>query len=422
MEEVVDETFFEGESSVKKSEVEKSSESRNNAFSMRVVGSVAKYVEPVSGETSVEYLLNLFETDKTLQALPVEENGIVCGIIERKSIEQASSSAVKRFLAKDCRKYTQRVVHTLNVNDYIEKEIQTISAIYASDGIKYFPVFEKKSFFGLVSLDDLTKRTTELQNQDLEKANTIQQNLLPKKEEIDSMPYVVNMWNCMANTVGGDFYVAKQFGKSKSIFACFDVSGKNVSAALLTIAVGSFFKMLEILGVESLTPVKTTSLLDTYLAKTVPVGSFITGVIAYVDYEIRKIEIHNCGHTEVLAFVEKDRDGKKFLGGLTIKPGLPPLGMETVKAELKTPDLVKSGKISIVPIIPDLQINMYSDGLLDMQDKDGNRFDKENVTKFFKALFTKSSNEFRTLASQTVDDWVKDTPLADDITIMNVRF
>ena len=94
MEEVVDEAFFEGESSVKKSEVEKSSESRNNAFSMRVVGSVAKYVEPVSGETSVEYLLNLFETDKTLQALPVEENGIVCGIIERKSIEQIGRAHV----------------------------------------------------------------------------------------------------------------------------------------------------------------------------------------------------------------------------------------------------------------------------------------------------------------------------------------
>ncbi len=243
----------------------------------------------------------------------------------------------------------------------------------------------------------------------------IQQYMLPKQDDTLTFPFKVAIWNKMANPVGGDFYIAQQVSSSSYILGVFDVSGKNVSAALLTVTIGSFFAALKSLTQSNYSSFKIASLLDSYLQLIVPVGNFITGALCYVDTALQEISILNCGHTDIYALMKTDENKVKLA---SLVPTLPPFGMGAIAEDLKT-----AGKGGYkLALKKGIQINIYSDGLTDMQDDEGTRYDDENVKKFFRDLYTKDSQEVSSIASKTVSSWIEQSVLLDDITIMNIRF
>lgn len=418
MDEIIDESFFTEEmgSVCVKTEVEVQKTGFENSFNERQVGSIAMAIEPINGNSSLDAALDRFDAETDLQAIPVEINDRVVGVIERHIAEESTNSALKRLVSKNCSDYVTECSFYVNCNDFIEIISPQANEITIRDNIHYFVVrLNNRSFYGIVSIEDINSRLQKLREEDLKKAEVIQKNLLKVTSNVTGFPFDVCTWNKMANSVGGDYYAAQAIGDNKYVVSCFDVSGKNVSAALLTVTVASFFTMLEKLKKSDLTAAWLLNLLDDYLKQVVPVGNFITGVICLVDRKNSKLEIYNCGHTNTYVLLGGEGESVKVA---SLKPTLPPFGMGAISENLKSQANVGYK----MPIKMGLQVNLYSDGFTDMQNEEGFRFEDEKAKDFFKSLYSADTYSVSKTIEDTVNNWVGRTMLPDDITVINMRF
>ncbi|MCI1210026.1 MAG: SpoIIE family protein phosphatase [Treponema sp.] len=425
-EEFIDASFFTSDgSSEKASELnseQQAAESRNNLFSFRQLGSAVKYVEPVSGDAALDTVRQMFADDPELAAVPIEHNDTVVGVLTRKEVEEATGTVLKRFMSSDCIQYTKECPIVLYAREYFANVINKVTKISIERGLIYFPVYQlNKSFYGIISIDVIEDHLATIREQDLEKAKNVQQNMLPTETDLTALPFKVSIWNRMANAVGGDFYTAAKIADHFYVVGCFDVSGKNVAAALITVLLSAFFSMLKILqNAVSPDPSEITAKLDQYLTNVMPIGNFITGALCYIDMKTEKVKVFNCGHTLVYALLPVDKGGVQRVGLAHMEAALPPLGMGEITGELKGNG---SNKKSVaIPLKSGLHIDMYSDGFTDMQTEDGTRFGEDRVKQYFMEKYKCAPSEIKKTVERTVDNWVMKTPLSDDITVMDIRF
>ncbi len=415
-EEVIDSSFFSEDLESDKTAIDVKKTGFENSFNERQVGSIAIPIETVSSRASLDVALEMFNEQPDLTAIPIEENDRVIGVLEKETVQEFTSSAFKRLVAKTCGEYVKLSPFTLNCNDFLEKVAAKVNAMAIKENFKHVVVLiGGRSFYGIMSIAQMNAKIEELRLHDLDKAAAIQQNMLKSNSETKGFPFDVCIWNSMANAVGGDYYIAKEFCNGRYIIGSFDVSGKNVSAALLTVTLGSLFSMLKLMDCSKFSPSRLVAMLDDFLQEIVPVGNFITGALCCVDYKAGYIEVYNCGHTNVFAFL-KDENGKGRVA--TLEPSLPPFGMGAVSQALSGS---QKGAYKM-PIKPDLQIDLYSDGFTDMQNNDGVRYDEQRTKEFFGNLFNTDVHKAGETIEKTVKDWIQQALLPDDITVMNIRF
>ena len=420
----VDDLFFEENGAFANEAKEKEISSDRRAFaetfSFRQVGSISKYIEPISVAQPIAYVISTFEENPDIQAVPVEEYDVVVGYIDRTSLEVATNGFFNRLLPKGTGEYVKRVSLVLYANEFCEQCLSKTFAAAKESGAIYFPVFySRKVFYGLASLDNLIERISEVREQDLQRAREIQQGIMPDAYSLNALPFDVHAWNRMANPIGGDIYTVFKVSEKRYIAGCFDVAGKNVAAALITVAVNSFFEGLKIFHQAASSPQKIIAELDRFIEDTVPLGTFVTAGIFFVDMEAKKLAIFNCGHTAIYFFVPGSlSNGKRTIMVSEVEAYLPPLGMGTVAASLEGGDV----KIPACTIEKGLKAYMYTDGLEDMQTEDGARYGSDRIKSLFKSLYSVSRHEITKKIEAAVDDWTERTMLPDDITVVDVAF
>ena len=414
-EEIIDSSFFSDDLDDKGSN-EGIKTGFENSFKDTQIGSITTVVEPVSSRASLDVILEMFEQQPELTAVPIEEDDAVIGVVERDTVTKNQGSGLnKLFSSKTCGDYVKHCPFTLNTRDFIEKVAAKVNDSAIQVETKHLIVLiNNRSFYGIMSIAKMNKRLEEIRQQDLEKAEEIQQNMLKKNSDTKKFVFDVCIWNKMANAVGGDYYIAKELYDGRYVIASFDVSGKNVSAALLTVTLGSIFSMLAVQDASKLSPGKLVQMLDLFLQEIVPVGNFVTGAICYVDYKAQTIYLYNCGHTNVYAFLP-DETGKIKVA--TLKPTLPPFGMGAVAEAISGSE---KGPYKM-PVKPGLQIDLYSDGFTDMMNYDGERYEEARAKAFFGDLFKTDVYSATKAIEKNVTDWTQNSLLPDDITVMNIR-
>ncbi len=381
-------------------------------FAYRQIGSITTQMDPVDVSTSLDFVLEHFKENPSAHAIPIERNGALIGILDRSHVEKMNESAWNRFWQKDLDAYIQAPLLSLRADDYIEKNIPKIMDLNNESGVRFFAVFFRKSFFGIVGLHEILARVTELRSRDMAKARAVQQHLLEQSLGGKDPRYDLWTYNQMANEVGGDFFKdsASADGK-RHIIGCFDVSGKNVAASLSTMAIGSVFTALKYFDLGDRFGEGATALIDKYVEDLTPQDMFITAALCYVDFDAREVLIQNCGHTPIYIFVPGE-DGK--ISGKTMNPNLPPLGMGIIETEKQ------SGYR--LPIVRGLRIVLYTDGITDMQTPEGRRFDDERARALFASTQGKNEADTRSLYERAIQDWTLEAMLPDDITVMDLRF
>jgi len=381
-------------------------------FAYRQIGSIASQVDPVDVSSSLEFVMDYFRSNPGQTALPIERNGVLIGILDRSQVEKMNESAWSRFWQKDLDAYIQSPLLSLRADDYIEKNIVKVTELNNEKGARFFAVFYRKSFFGIVGLREMLTRVTELRSRDMAKARLVQQHLLESEETKKDPRYSILTWNRMASEVGGDFFKDFCFEDgNRHIIACFDVSGKNVAASLSTMAIGSFFTSLKYFDLGGRFGEATTILMDKYVENLTPGDMFITAALCYIDLAEKTLLIQNCGHTPIYLFIPGEN---KKITGKTMNPNMPPLGMGIIEAEDNT-----GYRISITK---GLRIVLYTDGITDMVTPDGVRFDEERARELFTSTQGKNETETRETYTKAIDSWITEAMLPDDITIMDIRF
>jgi sigma-B regulation protein RsbU (phosphoserine phosphatase) len=242
----------------------------------------------------------------------------------------------------------------------------------------------------------------------LNQASEIQKHLL-KKSFVSDKRFDLALVNTMAHEIGGDFYRVYQASSDKYLVACFDVAGKNVSGAMTTMALGSCFASFELFKFIAKEDVFTEKI-NAIIKEVNPPGVFVTAVLFYIDFTGRNIRIHNCGYSPVITFVAQANN--KISYKIT-NPSLPPLGIE---------DEFDFSETQIVPITKGLRICAYSDGITDMMDIYGERYGEKRTMTLIKSLHTVPLNDVHSVLNREVATWIGTASLADDITLVDIRF
>lgn len=381
-------------------------------FAYRQIGSITVQIDPIDVSSPIEYIINYFHENPTHTALPIERNGVLIGILDRATIEKMNVSLWARFWQKDLDAYIHTPLLSLRADDYTEKNIVKASELNTETGARFFAVYYRRSFFGIVGLREMLTRVTDLRSRDMAKAHVVQQHLLAPGTQKNDPRYRMLTFNRMANEVGGDFY--KDFAiedGERHLVGCFDVSGKNVAASLTTMAIGSFFTSLKHFGLGEKFGEKTTILLDKYVEDLTPNDIFITAALCYIDLREKTVIIQNCGHTPIYIFIPGE--GGKIIGK-TMNPNLPPLGMGILETE------ENSGYR--LPITKGLRIVLYTDGITDMVTPDGVRFDDNRTRELFASTYGKSETEAMDMYGRAIENWIAEAMLPDDVTIMDIHF
>ena len=263
---------------------------------------------------------------------------------------------------------------------------------------------------GLVRQVQAVLETFYLQNQTLEKqrleqeitvAATIQQALMPTEfPEIEGYDIYGQSRPC--KEVGGDFFHNIPMPDGRIAFVVADVAGKGIPAALL---VSSLHASLHAYLAGRLTLEQIARRLNSFIYEISTENKFITCFLALLEPATGRLEIMNAGHEPGLL---KRANGEL----LEIASGGLPLGIfesdHPVECECMT-------------LEPGDSLLLYTDGVLDATDEDGEFFSMEYLMKGFDSGHQLRARQLVSELSERVRSHLADTAPDDDVTFLVMK-
>ncbi len=298
--------------------------------------------------------------------------------------------------------------------NYIIKSLKRIGEGKLEEKIE----FNSKDEFGKIvkaaeemriKLIEYQKELTERERlkRDAELAREIQKMLLPEKiPEIKG--YEISYYYEPAFYVGGD-YVDVLKALTHTLCVVGDVSGKGASSSLVMALTKSFiysnYK-------TSRNPVSLMSNLHSFIKKRIPDDMFITVFLLYLE-EKGNYFYSSAGHTSPFLFVSNKNETYKF------KTNGVPVGLSFVSDE-EYPLLVQKGhgKLEGGDVL-----FLYTDGLLDIKNKKGERLGEEKCFNMVKEII-KEKKDVEEIKNKIVDyikEYQESLELEDDITFLIIK-
>ncbi|HYH10421.1 MAG TPA: SpoIIE family protein phosphatase [Thermoanaerobaculia bacterium] len=233
---------------------------------------------------------------------------------------------------------------------------------------------------------------------DLELAATIQRDILPKK--IPAVPGIdIAALSRPARQVGGDYHAFFQRdGVLTALVA--DVAGKSMPAALL---VSALHAVLQLLFAEGRELGEIAAELNRHIHSWSAENKFITMVMVSIDPEHETISYVNAGHNPAYLIVDGRIDQVK-------SHGLPIGILPTTRYATQTR-----------PFPAGSCVVLYSDGITEAEDVDGNEFENERLEALLQQHIYAAPSLIRDQIADAVDSFVGEAPQKDDETIVIVR-
>ncbi|MEO8328585.1 MAG: SpoIIE family protein phosphatase [Candidatus Nanopelagicales bacterium] len=205
----------------------------------------------------------------------------------------------------------------------------------------------------LVRLQATEARSRERIEQELKVAQLIQQQFLPK--ELPDLPtWHISAFYRPARTVGGDFYDFIPLPDGRVMVVTGDVTDKGVPAALV---MASTHSLLRETSPRLKSPSAVLSRVNELLCEDIPAHMFVTCLAMVIDPPTGSIEFANAGHN--LPFVRAVDGTVRELRATGMPLGLMP-GMTYEQSQ--------------AVIAPGERLLMYSDGLTEQHDQNGEMF------------------------------------------------
>jgi len=231
-------------------------------------------------------------------------------------------------------------------------------------------------------------------------ARQIQQTFIPETLPQFSEWELAARWKT-ARQVGGDFYdVFDLPGQRLGLFIA-DVADKGVPAALF-MALTRTLVRAAVIELES--PADAMKRVNDLLIPDTKQGMFVTAVYAVLDMEKKELTYVNAGHNPPLwircdGAVERLRRTGVALGAA-----------EEVRFEQR-----------VIPLERDDSILLYTDGLTESFDIDGEFFGEERLMQAIQSSLCSSASELLDAVERSLLHFVKDMPPADDLTMLVLR-
>ena len=237
-------------------------------------------------------------------------------------------------------------------------------------------------------------------------AREIQKSLLPIQPPV--MPGLALADLCEpAREVGGDYYDFFELGPGRLGVLVADVSGKGTSAALYMAELKGL--MLALSRTET-SPRRLLTAVNHLLAAHLDNRSFVTAVYAVVDLQEMTLTFSRAGHTPIMV-VSRGREEVLLPGGMV-------LGLRIPGASERFEKLLEE---YTRPLTPGDVIVLYTDGITEAMDFEGNLFGEEALARVLRASHTQDPAAIRERVIRDVRAFVGDAEPHDDMTMVVIK-
>ena len=260
--------------------------------------------------TKVKDVVEIFQNDPSLLALPIAANGEFLGIVSRKSL--FFEHLAKPF-ARDI--YSKKPVRLLMDEHPVamvpELDITTalvqLLAVDAHLQTDAFPVVANERCHGIVSVSDLMMKISESQSMildalenmsarirdEVKKASEVKHDLLTAAEYRFGK-VTVSAGIRTSSEIGGDFYDYFVLEDGRLGLVVADVSGHGVQSGMVTTAAKASLHTL--IGQEITTPAVLLHYMNNAILATARQTLLMTCLIAIIDLRKGEITMANAGH------------------------------------------------------------------------------------------------------------------------------
>jgi serine phosphatase RsbU (regulator of sigma subunit) len=256
------------------------------------------------------------------------------------------------------------------------------------------------------AMDELEQETLrrEVLEHELHIAAELQSTLLPKEPpRIEGLDLLG--WSRPAREVGGDFYDFIELGPGRVAVVIGDATGKGLPAALL---VNECWSILRTLVDEYVTPAKFLGRINRVLNRRVrATGRFVTLFLMIVDMDRGTVTYASAGHNPPL-LVGATPERRQYI---THEEGLP-LGV------------IRDARFSEheLKLEPGDTLLLYSDGLTEAQNAEGQIYGEERVQAMVVSLVERPLLDLLAGLKQDMDDHIHHEEIFDDVTLVGVRY
>ncbi len=367
--------------------------------------------------TQVKDVMELFQRDQSLLALPVSAEGKFIGVINRKvlffeqlgrpfAVDLYGKKAIRVLLAES----QLALAAELDINAALVRLLEVDPGLT----IDSFPVVGADACLGIVAVSDLMMKISETQvklfntlqllsariSAEVDKASKIQRDLLPPAEcrhgDISISAGVVT-----SSEIGGDFYDYFPLGEDLLGLVVADVSGHGVQAGMVTTAAKASLHSLIGLGVK--TPAELLYGMNNAILATARQSLLMTCLIIVIDRTANKIILANAGHN--FPYIIRRRD---FAPEMIQEVAGFPLGFEeNCSYQELTCDFH-----------PGDTLFLYSDGIVECTNPQGEEFGYERLERILAKAGDYSPLELRNLLRRSAELFTETTAFEDDVTLL----
>ena len=242
-------------------------------------------------------------------------------------------------------------------------------------------------------------------DEDLAVAHEIQRILLPTNAP-DLPGFQIAGINVPARQVSGDYYDYVTVDEAHCGVAIADVSGKGVPASLIMAMCRS---VLRSQSTGQLSPAKVLHAVNAQLYPDIKEDMFISMAYAILDRQSSTVTLCRAGHDAPLLYRAKDQSVSR------INPPGMALGIDSGGVFNRV-----TADFSIT-LEPDDCLLLYTDGITEALDKQGDEFGMQKVIDAFVASAREGAAEIITRLTDDVRAFIGPHPQHDDITLIAIR-
>jgi sigma-B regulation protein RsbU (phosphoserine phosphatase) len=272
----------------------------------------------------------------------------------------------------------------------------------------------------VLSLENLQLAQESLINQrtqdELRIAALVQERLIPKRLPTDDW-FEISTYAQAAKEVGGDFYDFLHLPGQKLAVLIGDVSGKGVTAAFHTAQMKGIFHAL--MQANPLAKKERDRYPDPHrfmvqaneaLTHCLERSSFITAAFYLIDYQAGGFSFARAGHCHTLYYHSIKEEVSYFR-----TEGLG-LGI------IRDAGYEKHVKNQFWDYNPGDVMVIYTDGIVEARDGEGNEYGEERLRQMLEACFYQSAEEINAHLRHDVQEFSQGQPLHDDQTLLVIKF
>ncbi|HEX9078252.1 MAG TPA: PP2C family protein-serine/threonine phosphatase [Desulfuromonadaceae bacterium] len=380
---------------------------------------IMRPVAAIPAQTPVRDVAALFQGDPSLLMIPVTGAAGFEGVISRREL---FSRHLARQFAMELygKKAISLLMNTQTVTMTPETDVSSALALLLEHDpdldTDSFPVLVNDYCVGIVHVAELMMAISKAQaglldtletlgariREEVDKARRIQRELLPPSS-FTHAGLVLDAVLINSTEISGDFYDYFVIDEHRLGVTVGDVSGHGVQSGMVATAAKAGLHLLLEMGVK--TPGALLAGMNKAVLATASNALMMTAVVAVVDRAAHRLSLANAGHNYPFLY----RAAPDRVAMLDEAGGFP-LGF----------DAESSYAESVMDFRPGDRLLLYTDGIIEARDGDGDEFGYERMGAYMGSALSGPPEAFRRGLVEAVRNFTKAERFEDDVTLLIV--